>query len=57
MGVSRRKKKMKKCCKLLLFLVIKKKDYGLSGEEEMGLQNNFVFSISPATPKWFFFFF
>jgi hypothetical protein len=35
---------------------MKKKGYGVSGEEERGLQNNLVFSISSATPKWFFFF-
>jgi hypothetical protein len=42
------------------FPTMKKKDYEVSGEEERGLQNNLVFSISPATPKqllFFFFFF
>jgi hypothetical protein len=34
---------------------MKKKGYGVSDEEEKGLQNNLVFSISPATPKWLFF--
>jgi hypothetical protein len=57
MSVGRRKKKMKKCCKLLLFPAVKKKGYGVSDEEERGLQNNLVFSISPATPKRLLFFF
>jgi hypothetical protein len=48
---------MKKCCKLLLFPAMKKKGYGVSDEEERGLQNNLVFSISPATPKRLLFFF
>jgi ribosomal protein L32E len=54
---------MKKFCKLLLFPAMKKKGYGVSGYEEedkeerlrsswrrrKGLQNNLMFSISPAT--------
>jgi hypothetical protein len=36
---------------------MKKKGYGVSSEEERGLQNNLVFSISPATPKRLLFFF
>jgi hypothetical protein len=36
---------------------MKKKGYGVSGEEERGLQNNLVFSILPATPNLLFFFF
>jgi hypothetical protein len=48
---------MKKCYTLLLFPMMKKKGYEVSGEEERGLQNNLVFSISPTTPKWLFFFF
>jgi hypothetical protein len=39
---------------------MKKKGYGVSGEEEIELQNNLVFSISLATLKllgFFFFFF
>jgi hypothetical protein len=35
---------------------MKKKGYGVSGEDERGLQNNLVFSISLATPKWLLFF-
>jgi hypothetical protein len=33
------------------FPAMKKKGYGVFGEEERGLQNNFVFSILLATPK------
>jgi hypothetical protein len=55
--VSIEEKKMKKCYTLLLFPMMKKKGYGVFGEEERGLQNNLVFSISPATPKLLFFFF
>jgi hypothetical protein len=36
---------------------MKKKGYRVSGEEERRLQNNLVFSISPATLKRLFFFF
>jgi hypothetical protein len=36
---------------------MKKKGYGVFGEEERGLQNNLMFSISLATPKRLFFFF
>jgi hypothetical protein len=36
---------------------MKKKGYGVSGEEERGLQNNLVFSISLVTSKQLFFFF
>jgi hypothetical protein len=55
-GCRQKKKKMKKCCKLLLFSVMKKKCYGVFGEEKRGLQNNLVFSISPATVVFFFLF-
>ena len=36
---------------------MKNKGYGVSGEEERGLQNNLVFSISLATPKRLLLFF
>jgi hypothetical protein len=36
---------------------MKKKGYGVSGEEERGLQNNLVFSILLATPNLLLFFF
>ena len=36
---------------------MKKKGYGVSGKDERGLQNNLVFSISPATPKQLLFVF
>jgi hypothetical protein len=49
--VSVEEKKMKKSRKLLLFSAMKKKGYGISNEEERGLQNNLVFSISPANRK------
>jgi hypothetical protein len=35
----------------------KEEGYEVSGKEERGLQNNLIFSISPATPKRLFFVF